>query len=158
MHRTVVDNSTPIIALRGIDRLDVLRTLYGNIVIPEAVRDELVVKDAQALAGTNWIKVKPITNIAAKETFITSLHDGEVEVMILAKELNADLVVIDDGLARRHAMYQGLTITGTIGVLIRAKKEGVIDSLRSVLDELIEFGFYVSEAVINEALRVAEDI
>jgi len=123
MHKKVIVNSTPIIALLEIGRLGILKELYSEIIIPEAVRDEISIKNAQVLDDYIWIQIKPITNIAAKQVFVSYLHDGEVEVMVLAKELNADLVIIDDGLARRHAKYLGLTITGTIGVLLRAKHE-----------------------------------
>jgi predicted nucleic acid-binding protein len=75
--------------------------------------------------------------------------------MILAKELNADLVIIDNGLARRHAKRLGLTITGTVGVLLRAKSAGIIESVSPVLDELIESGFFISGDVCNEVLRLA---
>jgi predicted nucleic acid-binding protein len=112
MRKTVVSNSTPIIALLDIGRLDILEKLYGEVIIPNAVYSEVTVKDARRLDGYDWVRVTAITNLAAKELFTSALHDGEVEVMILAKELNADLVVIDDGLARRHAKRLGLTITG----------------------------------------------
>jgi predicted nucleic acid-binding protein len=116
MRKTVVSNSTPIIALLDIGHLDILEKLYGEVIIPNAVRSEVTVKDAHRLDGYDWVRVTAITNLAAKELFTSALHDGEVEVMILAKELNADLVIIDDGLARRHAKRLGLTITGTVGV------------------------------------------
>jgi len=155
MPKTVIVNSTPIIALLGIGQLDILNSLYGDIIIPEAVRDEVSVKDEHALINYSWIKVNAISNVAAKEAFISSLHDGEVEVMILAKEHDADLVIIDDGLARRYAKYQGLTVTGTVGVLCRAKQNGVINSIKPLLDDLCGFGFYISDNVFKEALRLA---
>ena len=155
MRRVVIVNSTPIIALLGIGRLDILKSLYNEIIIPEAVRSEVTVKDEHVLDSYPWIKVTAITNNAAKDTFITSLHDGEVEVMILAKELSSNLVIIDDNLARRHAKHQGLIITGTVGVILRAKHDGVIDSVKPLLDDLQKFGFYISDNVINEALKLA---
>ena len=93
MLKKVIVNSTPIIALQGIGRLGILKELYSETIIPEAVRDEISIKNARVLDDYNWIQIKPISNIAAKEVFVSSLHDGEVEVMILAKELNADLVI-----------------------------------------------------------------
>jgi predicted nucleic acid-binding protein len=159
MHKKrVVVNSTPIIALHGIGRLDVLKALYSEVVIPEAVRYEVTFKDSSSISDYDWIKVMPIANSTAKETFISALHDGEVEVMILAKELNSDLVIIDDGLARRHAKYLGLTLTGTIGVLLRAKENGLIDMLKPVLDDLLKHGFYISDDVCIEALRLANEL
>lgn len=155
MRKTVIVNSTPIIALLGIGQLNILNALYGDIYIPEAVKHEVVVKDDHALDNYPWVKVKAISNTAAKEAFISSLHDGEVEVMILAKEQNADLVIIDDGLARRHAKHQGLTVTGTVGVMLRAKDNGTISAVKPLLVDLQNFGFHISDSVINEALRLA---
>jgi len=155
MHRVVIVNSTPIIALLEIGYIEILKDLYSEVIIPEAVRDEITIKDERVLDNYAWIKVNAIKNIAAKDTFISSLHDGEVEVMILAKELNSDLVIIDDSLARRHAKHQGITVTGTVGVLLRAKHNGVIDSVKPLLDSLVNSDFYISENIINEVLKLA---
>ena len=155
MRRTVVANSTPIIALSEIKRLELLKELYGEIAIPNAVCEEVKVKDAGIFDGQGWIRIMAISNLAAKELFTSALHDGEVEVMLLAKEINADLVIIDDGLARRHADYLGLTITGTVGVLLRAKSSGIIRFVAPVLDEIIQHKFYISDSVYREVLRLA---
>ena len=155
MRKVVIVNSTPIIALFDIGQIDILKTLYNEVVIPEAVRNEVAIKDEHILDNYAWIKVKAIKNTAAKDTFISSLHDGEVEVMILAKELSSDLVIVDDSLARRYAKHQGLTITGTVGVILRAKHKGIIDSVKPLLDDLVNSDFYVSESVINDVLKLA---
>jgi predicted nucleic acid-binding protein len=157
MRKIVIVNSTPILALHEIGRLEILKELYTEIIIPDAVRREVTVKDANTLGGSAWIHVAPITNLTAKELFTTSLHDGEVEVMLLAKERGADLVVIDDGLARRHAKYLKLTVTGTVGVLLRAKGSGVIKAVKPILDDLIACGFYLSNDVYKEVLRLAAE-
>ena len=155
MRKVVIVNSTPIIALLDIGQIDILKALYDEVIIPEAVRNEVTVKDEHILDNYAWIKIKAIKNTAAKDTFISSLHDGEVEVMILAKELSSDLVIIDDSLARRYAKHQGLTITGTVGVILRAKHKGIIGSVKPLLDDLVNSDFYVSESVINDVLKLA---
>lgn len=154
MHKVVV-NSTPVIALLSIGRLDILEAVYGIIFIPEAVYRETTAKDAKCLDSFGWINVKPITNHTAKEMFAGALHDGEVETMILAKEMDADLVIMDDGLARRHAKYLGLAITGTVGVLLRAKSAGYVDEIAPILKSLIQNEFYLSEEVYREVLGLA---
>lgn len=78
----------------------------------------------------------------AKSMFKTQLHDGEVEVMILAKEKNADLVIIDDANAKKHAKYLKLSVTGTLGVLIRAKRQGYISELKPIIQDMVEKIFY----------------
>ena len=76
------------------------------------------------------------------------LHAGEVEVMILARqEPQSTLVILDDLAARKTAEYLGLTLTGTIGVLIKAKQKGIITTVMPVLDELESNGFFISERV-----------
>ena len=158
MPKAIVVNSTPIIALAEIGHLDILKQVYGEITIPVAVRDEVTIKDTQLLDGNDWIKVIPITNNTAKEMFTSALHDGEVEVMLLTKEINADLAIIDDGLARRHAKYLGITITGTLGVLLRAKDLDIVKEVRPILNDLIQTGFYISDDVRDEVLRIAGEL
>ena len=153
--RKVIVNSTPIIALSEIGRLRILKDLYGEITIPNAVRDEVTVKDPRRLDRHDWVCVAEISNLAAKEMFTSALHDGEVEVMLLAKEVGAALVVMDDGLARRHAKYLGLTVTGTVGVLLRAKSVGIITEVAPVLDNLIQNNFYISDEVYCKVLSLA---
>lgn len=73
------------------------------------------------------------------------LHDGEVEVMILAQEGDkAELVIIDDNAAKKTVKYLGLKVTGTIGVLLKAKKNGIISEIRPILDDMKREGFYIS--------------
>jgi predicted nucleic acid-binding protein len=152
--RKVVVNSTPIIALAEIGLLRVLKDVYGEVVIPNAVRDEVTAKDPRLLDGSDWIRVATISNIAT-EMFSSALHKGEVEVMLLAKEIATDLVIMDDKLARRYAKHLGLTVTGTAGVLLRAKSIGVINEVAPVLDKLIQNGLYISTEVYRDVLRLA---
>ena len=153
----VIVNSTPLISLIALDKLDILRDLYSEIIIPTAVYDEISVKDNFTLSQHDWIKIKEITNEVAKGAFTAALHEGEVEVLILAKEISADLVIIDDGLARKHAKYLGIKLTGTIGVLLKAKEKGIIKYLKPYLDKLIENNFYISENIYNEILKLTDE-
>ena len=79
------------------------------------------------------------------------LHSGEVETMILAqqKSFQADLVILDDLAARKTAQYLGLNVTGTMGVLIKAKQKGIVDEVRPLLDEIMKNGFFVSDKVLQ---------
>ena len=83
----------------------------------------------------------------------TQLHDGEVEVMILSKEIEADVVIIDDANAKKHAKYLQLPVTGTLEVLIKAKKEGYIGELKPILYQMVEKGIYVSQELIELCLN-----
>ncbi len=125
--RKVVVNTTPLIALSHVGQLSVLQEMYGEIIIPEAVYRELSVKSESTCkravdSSLDWIRVENIQNQMAKAMYKTQPHDGEVEVMILAKEVGADVVIIDDANAKKHAKYLDLPVTGTLGVLIKAKQ------------------------------------
>ena len=113
--RRVIVNSTPIIVLCNIGLLDILKALYAEICIPEAVYREVTEKDDSACqvlkTALNWIHVEKIANQSDKKMYKAKLHDGEVEVMILAQEGTADdLVVIDDNAAKKTAKYLGLKV------------------------------------------------
>ena len=161
--RKVIVNTTPLIALCHVGQLELLKKIYGEIMIPQAVYRELSKKKEsickkQVDNALDWIHVEKIENQMAKSMFKTQLHDGEVEVMILAKEKNADIVVIDDANAKKHAKYLKLSVTGTLGVLIKAKRQGHISELKPVIQEMIDKNIYISEKVMKICLeQVNED-
>lgn len=144
--RKVVVNSTPLIALCKINRLELLRELYGEITIPEAVFHEVTAKNdavkRKLLESGAWIHVQTISDKSDKRMYKAKLHDGEVEVMILAQEIKADLVMIDDNAARKTAIYLGLPLTGTIGVLLRAKETGLIPKVMPLVESMEHNGLY----------------
>ena len=158
--RRVIVNSTPLIVLCNVGRLEILRTLYTEITIPEAVFAEVTKKEDSACQivknSLDWIRVERILSPSDKKMYQAKLHDGEVEVMILAQEgVRADLVVLDDNAAKKTAKYLGLTVTGTLGILLKAKKVGMIPMIAPVLEEIKKNGFYISEAVEQMVLREA---
>lgn len=156
--RKVIVNSTPLIALCHVDQLEVLKSIYGEITIPQAVYKEISAKQdsickKQVDAALGWIHVENIQNEMAKSMYKTQLHEGEVEVMILAKETEANLVIIDDANAKKHARYLGLTVTGTLGVLIKAKNQGHISELKPMLEEMVAKNIYLSDKIIQKCLQ-----
>ncbi|MCM1135451.1 MAG: DUF3368 domain-containing protein [Clostridium sp.] len=160
--RKVVVNTTPLIALSHVGHLELLKKLYGEIIIPEAVYRELSVKEESICKKTvdraiDWVLVDKIKNQMAKAMYKTQMHDGEVEVMILAKEIAADVVIIDDANAKKHAKYLGLPVTGTLGVLIKAKQNGYIDELKPILQQMVENGIYILRSLVDLCLRQAEE-
>ena len=150
----VICNSTPIISLHSINRLDILNKTYGQIIIPNAVREEINVK-SKIIEKFDFFKICEIKNINVAKFFKTALHKGEVEVILLAKELEADLSIIDDLTARKFAEYMGLKITGTLGVLIKAKQMKIIDKVKPILNELIYNKIYISDRVYNIIIELA---
>lgn len=158
--RKVVVNTTPFIALCHVNRLEILKELYGQVIIPDAVYREISVKSDSVCKkmvdeALDWIHIESIRDQLAKAMYKTQLHDGEVEVMILSKELAADVVIIDDANAKKHAKYLGLPVTGTLGVLIKAKQNGFIKELKPILLQLKEKGIYISQNLVELCLKQA---
>ena len=159
----IVVNTTPLISLCYLERLDLLKLLYGNISIAQAVYDEITAKpdsiaNVQINAAQKWINVVKIKNEMAKVFYKSQLHDGEVETMILAKELNADLLIIDDKNAKKHAKYLGLNVTGTLGVLLKAKELGYITSIRPLIDKLLTKNIYIGNSIVQFCLKEAGEL
>ena len=158
--RRVIVNSTPLIALSNIGKLEILRELYKEIYIPQAVYNEVTEKNDKASqsikTALNWIHVESIQDTGMYILYKAKLHAGEVEVMILAQESpESDLLIIDDYAARKTAKFLGLEVTGTMGVLIKAKINGVISEVKPLLNALQANDFYISEQVMELVLKQA---
>ena len=157
--RKVIVNATPLIILCHIDQLVLLKKLYTKIIIPQAVYQEVCAKRDSACQQINdnlgWIQVCDISDPSERKMYQAKLHAGEVEVMILAHEMNADLLIIDDKAAKKTAKYLGFTVTGTLGVLLKAKKTGLIQEVCPLLQAIRESGFYLSRTVSNMVLLIA---
>ena len=155
----VIVNSTPVIGLANIGKLDVLRQMYGTITIPQAVFDEIKSPSVQRQVNANrdWIVVEQINDASQKQMYRAKLHAGEVEVMILAQEKKADLVILDDNAAKKTAKFLGLRVIGTLGILVLAKKRGYIKEVSPVLDALKRDGFFVSDDLCDLVLRQADE-
>lgn len=158
--KLVVVNATPIIALSLIGQLDLLQQLYGEILIPPAVQAEVLaggrygVGSAELLHAT-WLRLVPLQDPHRADLLLTDLDRGEAEVIALAQEHRADLVILDERLARLHARRLGLAMTGTLGVLLRAKEQGLATAVAPVISDLRQGGLRLSDAIVAEALRLA---
>lgn len=153
----IIVNSTPLIVLGNIGYLWILKEMYGEIIIPRAVYDEVTVHNDVAsnlLKSERWIKVDDSVVGADRKMYRARLHAGEVEVMILAQEQAADMVIIDDNEAKKTAKYLGLNVTGTLGVLMTARKKDMISSLEEVLEKLENVGFYIGDELKENILRL----
>lgn len=157
--RKVIVNSTPLIALANANALFVLRKLYGTNFIPQAVYDEFTQKEdsacRQIIKEKEWIIVKKVSNDYDRKMYSAKLHLGEVEVMLLAQEENSDVVIIDDNAAKQTAEFLGLPVIGTLGILVHAKRKGIIDNVKNILDEMINNGFYIGQKLYDLVLNRA---
>jgi len=156
----VVSNTTPIISLLKIGQLNLLHKLYEEVYIPQEVFNEIEAgknKDFYTnLSIIEWLKIEKIKAPKALNYFL-DLDKGEAEAIILASELNADLIILDETLGRFHAKHAGLKITGTIGVLLKAKQKGFITNIKELLFELRAGGIWLSDKIIAEILKLANE-
>lgn len=97
----------------------------------------------QVRYADSWIHIEPIRDSTEKKMYKAKLHAGEVEIMILAQEQKADLVIIDDNAAKKTAKYLGLTVTGTLGILLKAKRKKIVPRVDALLAEMKRNGFYL---------------
>ena len=157
--RLVVVNTTPIIALSLVGELGLLRSLYDEVVVPSAVEAEVLAGGRDGIGSSelieaSWLRVTSLQD-ARRADLLADLDRGEAEV--LAQELNADLVIIDERLARLHAKRLGLTLTGTLGVLLRAKQLGHVKAVAPLIDRLRQGGIHLSDVVVAEVLALADE-
>lgn len=157
---TVVCNTSPLILLAKIGRLDLLYRLYDQVVIPVPVLDEV---GARSTAETTAIEA-----LVENQTLVVEIEPGSAELLesipadlgageraaiAVALETEADLVILDDRAGRRIALQKGLSVTGTIGILIEARARNMIPSVRGELDRLIEAGMWIDEAFYDRILQ-----
>jgi predicted nucleic acid-binding protein len=160
MKLTVVANSTPLIALARIDRLNVLQEMFGDILIPRAVYNE-VATDSKKRSGSSeveqcaWIKAVDIARSDLLDFLIVTVDAGEAEAIALAREIKADLLLIDDKEGRRIADSVGQAITGTIGLLLRYYK-GQPEAFKKSFDELLEQGFRLKNEEYERIVAMAQ--
>jgi uncharacterized protein len=156
----VISNTTSLIALLKIGRLEFLRQLYGEIIIPNAVLEEINKGKNKPyytdFGSLDWIKVMAVQDKKALLYFI-DLDAGEAEVIVLANEIEADVVIIDETLGRRYASNADLKVTGTMGVLIKAKERGYIDKVKPLLDLLQEKGIWIGSKLREKILSIIHE-
>lgn len=156
MKGVIVSNATPIIAFSRINRLDLFQQVTGAIVIPQEVEKELYGHrrtDVPALNRSNWIKVRKVKSQADVELLLPSLDQGEAEVIVLSKELGAGLIIIDELTARKVAIMMGLPVIGAAGLLMHAKRTGLIKEVKPLLDDMILKGIRYKESFYREVLK-----
>ena len=121
---SVVSNSSPLIALTRIHRLDLVPTILQSALIPPAVAREIA---PSIPVLPRWLEMRTPTRAASVLTFRGRLGDGEWEAIALAVELGAGAILIDDRPARRLAEAAGLNVIGTLGLLLEAKRAGPLE-------------------------------
>lgn len=155
----VISNTSPIINLAAIGQLGLLRDLFGEVVIPQAVFDEIVIRGegkpgALEVAARTWFHIETVQDQALVQALLGDLHAGEAEALALAVESKPDVVLLDERRARETAQRFGLPYTGLLGVLEQAKREGLVPVIRPLLDDLQhKAGFWINTALYTHILR-----
>ena len=152
----VVADTTPINYLILIEEIDVLPKLYGRVIIPRAVSEELMRLRAPVRVQEwmrqppDWLEVlSPTVGVDAR---LAKLDAGERDAIALAEELSADQLIVDEMLGRREAERRGLPVIGMLGVLREAAEMGLLD-LRSAFERLRQTSFHVSPAILASLLN-----
>jgi len=157
----VISDSSPLISLAATGKLSILENLYKEIYVPTAVYEEVARSDKPFSRELKIFlngRVKNVKNKMAVEILLSDIGSGESETIVLALEQHPDLVLIDDLKARKFAKIRGLEITGTMGVLLEAKKEGLIKNIKPLLSELLLINIRISTKIIQITLQAAHEI
>ena len=157
----VVSDTTPLIGLASIGRLELLRELFEEVYIPQAVFDETVTfgreesKAKQEGFKANWIHIVEVKDRLAVNVLLDEMDLGEVETIVLASEMNADWVLMDEKKGRRKLAQLNIPKIGTLGILLKAKQLGYINTLKTEIESLQKTGFGISQSIIEQVLEVA---
>ncbi len=150
MREPIVSNSTCLIALERIGRLDILPALFEPIWVPPKVQEEFAI-------SLNWLSVEAPRNTDLVTVLKVLVDEGEAEAIALAREKGA-LLILDDRKARHWARQLGIRLIGTAGVLVKAKRQGVVEAVKPLLEAMQQKGFYISPALITETLHLVGEV
>ncbi|MDX1521456.1 MAG: DUF3368 domain-containing protein [Anaerolineae bacterium] len=157
----VVSNTTPLIGLATIQQFDLLQHLFVKIYISPAVYGEAVTAGREEggakreVSAADWIEIVPVKDQLAVEVLLDELDRGEAETIVLAHELNADWVLMDEKKGRRKVTELGLNKIGTLGLLLKAKEVGLLSQIRPEVEQLRQHGFSVGQRVVDAVLQQA---
>lgn len=153
----VVANAGPLISLARIEQFALLHQLYTTVLIPIAVYAEVAESEGnrpgtEVLRAADWVQVVEVQDRTAVELLRERLDQGESEAIVLALERQADVLIIDELRGRRVAQGQGVKHIGTIGTLVVAKRQGLIEAVTPLLNALILAGFRMDKRLYQTAL------
>jgi hypothetical protein len=162
----IVSDTSPIANLIVVDSVDLLPQLFGSIIIPDVVYQELLANGenhpvTQTVMIVDWLNVRAVHD--RSQVMILErdrrLDPGEANAIVLALELKATQLLIDERVGRTEARRLGLRMTGILGVLLAAKRQSLVSAVRPILDRLVnEANFRISHRLYIETLTLAEEI
>lgn len=156
---TVISDTSPISNLIIVGKLEILKGVFDEIIIPPAVESEIEKLSDFSISlnsyhKSDWIrKGKPNDEKEVKK-LMTEIDEGESEAIVLAIEMGADYLLIDERIGTNKAKEKGLKTIGLLGVLIKAKEKGIVKNIGPILDELVnEAGFWIGEKLKERVLK-----
>jgi len=156
----IISNATPLIAFARIEQLPLMRRIVQQVIIPHAVAKEISNYGAFGainLSQESWIHKEALRSEAQMRLLLPTLDRSEAEVIALALERQAKLVLIDELAGRKVAESLQLKVTGSVGLLIQAKQIGEIQAVKPLLTAMREAGIYFSQRFIDEVLRYVDE-
>jgi predicted nucleic acid-binding protein len=149
----IIGDSSALVALAVVNQLELLEKLYDRLYIPQAVFDEVT-----QIGKPQSDKLRQFLQSKVKRVNLTltqlGLGLGELEAITLYKELDADVLLIDDNRAKKYASLNGVTVIGSLGVLVKAKEKGHIEKVKTLLEELQKSEVYISHKLIEKVLEI----
>lgn len=159
----VVSDTSPLRALAHLGQVELLGRFFGRVLVPPAVAEELrqarPMLPSLDLSPWPFIEVRAVADLSGAMPYISELHAGEAQALALAIEVGATHLLIDESQGRKMARAAGLVPLGVLGLLVRAKKAGIVQNVGPLVDRLrTEIRFHVSQAVQEAALREAGEM
>ena len=160
----VVSDATPIISLAKIGMLDILGSFFNEVLLPNAVFDEVCcnpnfASEAEAIQNCGHIRIESLCNEQPVRILrAAGLGLGESEAIALADSLVGSLLLIDERKGRQIALSMGIQVTGTLGILLQAKKHGLINEIKPYLDALLKENIRISDILYNSMLEQAGEL
>ncbi len=153
----IIGDSSALITLAIVEKLDLLEKLFGKLYVPYAVYNEVTKIDkpySTILGDFLENKVKKVYLKIEK----LGMGSGELEAITLYRELNADLLLIDDNRGKKFAILNGIKVIGSLGVLIKAKEKGYIKEVKPLINLIEKSEIYISEKLINQVLTICDEL
>jgi len=155
-----VSNTTPIISLSSIGKIELLKEIFQEVIIPEAVYDEIKAKQGYGYheIDLEFISVQSVKNIKEPNSSLYALDIGEIETILLSQELNADNTLIDEKIGFKTAKKSGLNAIRTLSILLKAKELDIVTEVKPLIIEMVSKGRWYSNNVYNQFLKKAGEL
>ena len=151
MPKTIISDTSCFIILTNIDELELLHKVYGQII----TTPDIAIEYGDTLP--EWVQIISVTDKYKQQLLEMQIDKGESSALALALEIPGSTVILDDYKARKIAERLGITFTGTIGVIIKAKLKGIIPSIKPILEKIKQTDFYLSAEIELQALKEAKE-